>query len=284
MTLKEDGNIHFNNNVGIGDFTPECPLDVYTNIGGEHCGRFTMGSSGNSVALSVKQDGGSHGLYIDQNYAATAMVVDQSQNSTGIEVKMTGAGMGTYIEQRGANTGLVVNSDQSGQNICKFHGTNAGSNGVEIRAGNTSGQLALSVQDGSAQTSFKIDGAGQIYTPRMAAGGGDYNVEYVSGGQLRQDSSTRRLKTNERELEVDTSDIYKMNIKSFNWDTDDITHSDMGLIAEDVQGINEFFVVMDHWKDETEVSPTAVRNKRIMWAMLVEMQKLNDKVTALENA
>ena len=106
----------------------------------------------------------------------------------------------------------------------------------------------------------------------------------MSGGQLRHTASTRRVKNKERELEIDTSDIYKMTVKSFNWDLIDQTHSDMGLIAEDVQGINEFFVVMDYWKDETELSSTAVRTQRIMWAMLAEMQKLNEKVIALENA
>ena len=153
-----------------------------------------------------------------------------------------------------------------------------------IKGGGTGTDNTFITTDSLDVTTFYVRDDGQIFTPEMDGGSGDYDVHYVSGGQLRHTASTRRVKNKERELEIDTSDIYKMTVKSYNWDLIDQTHSDMGLIAEDVQGINEFFVVMDYWKDETELSSTAVRTQRIMWAMLAEMQKLNEKVIALENA
>ena len=292
--------------VGIGDTSPtEGKLVVKELTETQPAIHITHTGAGRSFEL-FNSTGGT-GMYIQQNYANYGLEINMQAAAAGILV--SGASAPHIAVQDTTNTVtsiLQCHDDRSWVGTTTNHALHFITNNTERIFINSSGDVGVGVTpsvgkfvikgggtgtdntfittDSLDVTTFYVRDDGQIFTPEMDGGSGDYDVHYVSGGQLRHTASTRRVKNKERELEIDTSDIYKMTVKSFNWDLIDQTHSDMGLIAEDVQGINEFFVVMDYWKDETELSSTAVRTQRIMWAMLAEMQKLNEKVIALENA
>ena len=117
--------------------------------------------------------------------------------------------------------------------------------------------------------------------------------------EVKYKSSTERTKDNIRPVEIKTEDIYKFSVK--NYEDKDGGANGVGLIAEEVNAINPEFSVLGYWDDENNVeifgwlnnpeliegvntSPVNVDKDKVIFSMLVELQKLKEKVTALESA
>jgi len=113
--------------------------------------------------------------------------------------------------------------------------------------------------------------------------GATANHEYLkiddSGGtddnRLNHTASTRRVKKNIRTLAVDSSQIYNLTCKSFEFKENDVTS--FGLIAEEV---HEVIPALVSYRGGL---PQAVKvEDALTYLLLEELKKLKDRIVVLE--
>jgi len=120
----------------------------------------------------------------------------------------------------------------------------------------------------------------------MGAGSGEPSVLWWSGsnssygqsGMLIKDSSSRVFKKNERASAIDTSKIFDLELKDFEWNEKSVVEdrSDFGLIAEDVDEILPELVV----KKDNEYF--TVRYNMIGILAVQELKKANNEIELLK--
>lgn len=98
----------------------------------------------------------------------------------------------------------------------------------------------------------------------------------VSGTVLTTSPSARKYKENEIELSFDTSKIFDVEVKEFDFKEGKGGAHDFGPIADDVDKILPQIV----WKENDE--PESIRESKVVWVLLEEMKKLKQQVEILE--
>ncbi|BAU80331.1 low complexity HA-like repeat protein [Tokyovirus A1] len=94
-------------------------------------------------------------------------------------------------------------------------------------------------------------------------------------GIITQAASSRRFKENIRDLEVDTSKLYELALKTYEYKTDG--REDYGLIAEDTHEILPEIVTLD-----AEGNPHGIKHLTLVMLLVAELQNLKKRVEALE--
>jgi hypothetical protein len=122
--------------------------------------------------------------------------------------------------------------------------------------------------------------------------------------EIHSVTSSAEYKDDLRILEADTSRIYKLAVKSFTWAANSASsgEEDFGLIAEEAYTVYPEIVTLRKDVEEYEkevdgnggkqtfvretgpLKPYSIRNPALVMSLLAEMQKLNDRVKALEAA
>ncbi|MCH8205978.1 MAG: tail fiber domain-containing protein [Chloroflexi bacterium] len=144
------------------------------------------------------------------------------------------------------------------------------------------------------QLRIEQDGGIFMYSLLAAAASTDVNVN--GSNELHSVTSSRVYKENERPLEVDSSLLYQLPIKTFDWAANSGSPGmkDFGLIAEDVVGVLPELVNLR--KDRTTIAnsdgtatvvetgvakPYSIRNSMLAMLMLDQLQKINARLTAV---
>nr|WNL49524.1 peptidase [Marseillevirus sp.] len=94
-------------------------------------------------------------------------------------------------------------------------------------------------------------------------------------GIITQAASSRRFKEKIRDLEVDTSKLYDLALKTYEYKSDG--REDYGLIAEDTYDILPEIVTLD-----AEGNPHGIKHLTLVMLLVAELQKLKQRVEALE--
>lgn len=124
---------------------------------------------------------------------------------------------------------------------------------------------------------MRLTRTGQLILPAMTTTGTGSPVYITATGQLWKNTSSRRYKENERELELNIDSILLVNSVTYNRkESGLIEHSP---IAEDVEIINKDFVVYE----EDGVTPMALNERAMFFALLEVVKKQEKRITELEN-
>ena len=118
------------------------------------------------------------------------------------------------------------------------------------------------------------------------------NLHRTNTGEVKTTtSSTERIKRNIRDLEIDTSKIYDLQLKTFELleaeyiigeglqVSDKVIGTEFGLIAEEVYKIYPNVVELD-----PDGIPAALHYNKINMMLLAEIKNLKDRIEVLENA
>ena len=166
--------------------------------------------------------------------------------------------------------------NQSAYIYCKVDG-DGGNNEVpgRLEVGTTA--------DGAASSTLqmKIASDGGVFMYNLDAASETTQLNINSSNEVHSQTSSRVYKEDEQNLEVDTSRIYNLNVKSFSWAENSGSYGmrDFGLIAEDAyDAMPEVVNLRDGH------GPYSIRNSALTIAMLNEIQKLKKEVDNLKEA
>jgi hypothetical protein len=185
----------------------------------------------------------------------------------------------------GPSSGLTAghnirnSSDTTAALIVTNTGTAANSDGIRVYAGGTTGATAVvfgAFDAANTINHFLIRPNSQIYVRTTNWGTGGTAIG-VSGNDLTTSPSSRRYKENEIPLSIDSSKIYDIEVKEFDFIESKGGSHDFGAIAEDVEAILPEIV----WKEDGQ--PESIRESKMVWLLLEEMKKLSARLVALEN-
>ena len=216
------------------------------------------------------------GFYSNQPGDTTSTAATVIGNATHAGAWTLGASSGTteaHLIRNSATTnyGLkVMNSSAA-----------AGASGLYVAGGSPTSSAdttAIFVVTNAAEgdnkfivrASAKID----VSTTNWGTGG---TAIGVSSNQLTTSPSARKYKENEIPLSIDSSKIYNIIVKEFDYTEDKGGGHDFGPIADDVEAILPEIV----WKENG--NPESIRESKMVWLILEEMKKLQSRITVLES-
>jgi hypothetical protein len=155
-------------------------------------------------------------------------------------------------------------------------GTTA-SDGLRIFAGGTTGNSIVigAFDSGNSVDQFYVKSSGVIGV-RTANWGTGGTAIGVSSSLLTTSPSSRRYKENESTLGIDSSKIYDIQVKEFDYIEAKGGAHDFGPMAEDVEAILPEIV----WKEDGQAE--SIRESKMVWLILEEMKKLKTKNDELE--
>jgi len=152
---------------------------------------------------------------------------------------------------------------------------------------------------------FRIEQDGGIFFFNLASAAASTNVNVNASGELHKVTSSARFKDNIRTAKTDTSKIYDLKLKNWEWKKDKTVVeesrgvTDFGLIAEEVATI--FPELVNYEPDfsyrkvtiddgstsveryaTSEPKPYSIKTSELPMVLLAEMQKLNNRIKVLE--
>jgi hypothetical protein len=159
----------------------------------------------------------------------------------------------------------------------------------------------LTTADGAASPTeqMRISQDGGITMPNLLAAAASTDLNINGSNELHSVTSSEQFKTNFRPLEVDSSKIYQLVVKSFDWDENSGSEgmADFGVTAEGAYQVLPEIVNLrkdlastvrdfgDHSETvQTETGspkPYSIRNPALVQLLLAEVQNLNTRITSL---
>ena len=157
---------------------------------------------------------------------------------------------------------------------------------------------------GAQQENFRIAEDGGIFFGNLLAAAASTDVNINGSNELHSVTSSAEFKEGVRSLEVDTSKIYDLEVKTFDWgeNTGSAGEEDFNLIAEEAYATFPEIVALRRdrkavdtategegnikreWQEVGDPKPYSIRNPALIASMLVELQKLKAEVDALKVA
>lgn len=135
---------------------------------------------------------------------------------------------------------------------------------------------------------FEVDENGKVFMPSLATSGSGNPVHITSSGELWENGSSKRFKTNIENLKsIDSSLIYKLNVVEYdrvNEEGEAIpgTH-EIGFIAEEVEEILPIIVNYDRKEKESDPKiPRGVDKSILIPLIITEMKKLKAEIKELK--
>jgi hypothetical protein len=248
----------------------ELGTNIYRNTYGN---RFSSVTGGTGIAFNNRTSNTTEGLTFYANKAGDSL-------TTGVFVagSMTQNGAWTFGPSSGLTEGHTIRNSSSTTPALTITNTNTGttaSDGLRIFAGGTTGNsVVLGAFDaGSTVDQFYVKSSGVIGVRTSNWGTGGTAIG-VSSSVLTTSPSSRRYKENETPLSIDSSKIYDIEIKEFDYIEAKGGAHDFGPMAEDVEAILPEIV----WKEDGQ--PESIRESKMVWLILEEMKKLKAELDA----
>ena len=141
--------------------------------------------------------------------------------------------------------------------------------------GGTANYFADAVGIGTSGPTESLDVNGTARLRGIPTEAGSANVWVDSTGKLWKTGSSKRYKTNIRDLEGDPARVLQLRPVGFQWKTSG--SEDIGLIAEDVQQVLEDLVMYD-----SEGRPDSVRYDRVALYLLEVVKTQQERIVELE--
>jgi hypothetical protein len=166
--------------------------------------------------------------------------------------------------------------------VTNNRGTASTDNGLQVTVNTSGATSALKVLQG-AGTLFNVAGNG-VCTVTTASWGTGGTAVGVSGGLLTTSPSSARYKENIRTIdaaEIDSSLIYQLPVKIFEYKQEKGGKTSFGGIAEEVALILPQLVNYEEF--EGDLVPESISENKICWLLLEEMKKLKARIEALES-
>jgi hypothetical protein len=242
---SQNASISGENNIGVGSLTLSGLTSANSNIAiGSHAATaITSGSS--NVAIGTTSLGKNTATTANQNVAVGHFTLNNL---------LTGA---TNIAV-GYEAGSNYTSSESGNILIGNTGTVAESDVIRIGSG--------------TQTTCYIQGIAGVTVSNSAA----VLIDTVAG-QLGTVVSSRRFKEDIHDLHPhDSRKLYDLRPVEFTYKGSD--QKQFGLISEEVEEVMPYLVAYDK-----ESQPVTVRYHELPTLLLKELQRLNDRITALED-
>ena len=230
-------------------------------------------ASGNNTALKFAYSGtNKYSLYY-YNVDGSWRIADGGGTDF---AQCSSAGAWTLGPSTGLTAGHNIRNSSNTTAALTVTNTNTGSNsdGIKINAGGTADATAvvLGCFDASGSTiHFIVRPNGKLYVRTDNWGTGGTAIG-VSGNDLTTSPSSRRYKENERSLGIDSSKIYQIEVKEFDYIESKGGSHDFGAIAEDVDVIFPEIV----WKENGQAE--SIRESKMVWLLLEEMKKLKSEL------
>ena len=117
-----------------------------------------------------------------------------------------------------------------------------------------------------------------IFLPNITTGLAGNALYITGGGQVYENTSSRRFKENERSFEIPSEKVLEIINKTYERKESGTTEH--GPISEEVSKIHASFATYD--KDE--VTPRGINQDNIVWCLLEEVKKLRKEVNELRGA
>ncbi|MFC1566414.1 tail fiber domain-containing protein [bacterium] len=287
--------------VGIGTNNPTELLEVDGNIKAQYgvaasTGEFTLvtassmtltkaGGYGLRVSSSayLAVDGGNVGIGTTSPIVklevsnGDLLIANSNSWQTSITNENTSVTDGDWTWSVGGTSNNYIGPDSMG-----FYGGNTESYKLVISSignvgiGTTQPSEKLEV-NGTAVIQSTITLHSDIFVPFIPSmTGGFYLMAAIGTGQIGYVVSSLRYKKNIRDLEIDSSKIYDLKVKTFEYKQDNTTgHS---LIAEEAADVEPAFAIFDK-----ENLPATINLHTVVFVMLDELQKLQKRVEELES-
>lgn len=132
--------------------------------------------------------------------------------------------------------------------------------------------------DIDGDTKFKISDEGHVFFPGHRSNssvGANVYIDPITG-EIQRTSSSKRYKTNIRDIDIDTSKVY--DLRPVTYKDIDTELDFIGFIAEEVEEIYPEIIFYNE-----QGTPESLHYDRIAVIMLAEMKKLRDRVQELES-
>ena len=183
---------------------------------------------------------------------------------------------GSYNIVNGGSAGVTITTGN--QNICIGYGSdvdvNTDSNVIAI--GHSVSGASNNIVIGNISNNKFICPA--IYTPTTSDAA---NVVVLATGQVLRTTSSKRYKSNIRDLEVDTSKIYNLTPKTFEDKSSNKTY--FGLIAEDVAKEIPALVTYEERNDVLKTYRTNKRKKSRKDRLIKRRDNLTNRIVEIGN-
>jgi alpha-tubulin suppressor-like RCC1 family protein len=251
MRIANDGN------VGIGTTTPAAKLDIESGTGTYP----SLLKLGNNVPGNVKAR---HYVYLGSGYGRShGITLNYDRDSGAKDVAQLSA------IDLGLGVGGTAGQFPGGGFF--FHYLPPGGSDwiTAMHINHETGNVGI----GTTSPSEKLDVDGAARLRKIAAGYGT-TVVVDQNGKLCKQSSSQKYKTNIRDLEDDPDRVLGLRPVRFQWTT--TGQDDIGLIAEEVEGVLKDLVIED-----SEGKPEAVKYEKMSLYLLQVVKGLKSENEAL---
>jgi hypothetical protein len=162
--------------------------------------------------------------------------------------------------------------------------SDAAAHGLKVRTNNNNAATELLRLEAAAATRFTVFSDGGVSMPFIPTSGSGNAVYVTAAGTLWENTSSRRFKTNIRELELDTTKVLQLQATTYERKDKEGKaikgSTEHGPIAEDSAKVDPCFATYD--KDGK--TPRGLHKDNILWALLEEVKKLRSEVNELKGA
>lgn len=286
-------------NVGIGTASPSHRLDVddATNRSLTSAGaQFKIGGLGfggffalDGTSFQIGQNSATRSLTFHSGSGMLERMRIDSDGKVGIGTASPNSILG--LDVTGDNTGLgfqIGSTTYGGITIASSSSPNRrmnllGIDGFEF--------YKDTVDQGTATSVMKIDESGNVFMTALNTGLTGNPVHITSSGELWENTSSKRFKTNIKPIvSIDSSLIFNLNPVEYdridsNTGTEIPNTHEIGFIAEEVQEILPIAVNYDRKVKSNDPNIPRGVDKTIFIPLIIsEMKKLRDRVAALESS
>lgn len=245
-------------------------VTVFAQYGGSgNANIFTGELCGNSAISGQNNTGnGAFALFhVSSGGNNTAMGTGAGGNIT-LGASNTAIGNNALSGISTGSTNIAI-GDSSASNYSGSEGNNI----IIATAGTTGESFTIRLGDFATQTSCYIAGIAGVTVSNSAA-----VLIDTTTGQLGTVPSSRRYKDNIHDLDShDSQKLYDLRPVEFTYKKDESHQKQFGLIAEEVEEVMPYLVTCNK-----EGAPDTVRYHELPTLLLKEIQRLNDRITALE--